>query len=186
MKNTIENIIEYFKENSDVFNDCIVQLDDYNGYLGDDRYMEMEMLNEFYCDEKPLDVLYRAFYGRDNDTWTTNECGDKTYGEFNPNRDFFKFNGYGNLVSSDYPDYSGYLDEYAINAMIENRRYIDAIEDDEILSALFDKADGTDGLNAFEKFCNNTETCARCRYRDCKSLAECKQQYYIDNNIEVE
>ena len=137
-ENTIKKIIEYFEENESVFNECIEELDAYNGYLCDDRYYEMEMLNEFYNGVDPIEILQRAYFGRDNDTWTTDSSGNKTYGEFNPNRDYFTYNGYGNLVSSDYKDYSHKLDEWAIEAMSENRIYIDAIESDDELAALFD------------------------------------------------
>lgn len=140
MKDTIiEKIIDFFKENEKLFNSCIEELDGYNGFLGDNRYYPMEELNEFYRDTEPLEMLYRVFYGRDDDTWTTDAHGKKSYGEFNPNRDYFYYNGYGNLVSSDYKDYSAYLDHYAIEDMSNNRRWIDSIEDDEELSALFDE-----------------------------------------------
>lgn len=133
------DIIEYFENNEDSFNDCIEELDNYNGYLGDDRYYSMDELNEFYRDTEPLEILYRAYYGRDDDTWTTDSNGNKIYGEFNPNREYFYYNGYGNLVSSDYKDYSLLLDRYAIEAMSENRSYIDSIDNDEELTALFDE-----------------------------------------------
>lgn len=140
MKDTIiEKIIDFFKENEELFNSCIEELDGYNGFLGDNRYYPMEELNELYRDTEPLEMLYRVFYGRDDDTWTTDTHGKKSYGEFNPNRDYFYYNGYGNLVSSDYKDYSAYLDHYAIEDMSNNRRWIDSIEDDEELSALFDE-----------------------------------------------
>lgn len=140
MKDTIvEKIIAFFKENEELFNSCIEELDGYNGFLGDNRYYPMEELNELYRDTEPLEMLYRVFYGRDDDTWTTDAHGEKSYGEFNPNRDYFYYNGYGNLVSSDYKDYSAYLDHYAIEDMSNNRRWIDSIEDDEELSALFDE-----------------------------------------------
>jgi hypothetical protein len=139
MTATIKEIIAYFEENEDIFNACIEELDSYNGYLNDDRYYEMEMLNEFYSGTDPIELLQRAYYGRDDDTWTIDASGNKTYGEFNPNRDYFYYNGYGNLVSSDYKDYSAHLDEYAINAMSENRQYIDTIDDNDELSALFDE-----------------------------------------------
>lgn len=138
-ENTIEKIIEYFEENEEVFNACIEELDSYNGYLNDDRYYLMEDLNEFYNGTDPIELLNRAYYGRDDDTWTTDASGNKTYGEFNPNREYFYYNGYGNLVSSDYKDYSAHLDRYAIESMSENRSYIDSIESDEELSALFDE-----------------------------------------------
>lgn len=138
-KNTIEKIIAYFEENESVFNDCIEELDGYNGYLTDDRYYFMEELDDLYSGAKPLEVLERAYYGHDADTWRTDSSGNKEYGEFNPNRNYFKFNGYGNLVSTNYRDYSAHLDKYVIEDMSENRQYIDSIENDPELSALFDE-----------------------------------------------
>ena len=136
---TIKKIISYFEENEETFNAAIEELDAYNGYLNDDRHYEMEMLNEFYNGTDPIELLQRAYYGRDDDTWTTDANGNKTYGEFNPNRDYFHYDGYGNLVSSDYKDYSAHLDQYAIESMSENRLEIDTIIDDEELTALFDE-----------------------------------------------
>lgn len=144
---TIQKIITYFEENESVFNACIEELDSYNGYLGDNRYYEMEMLDEFYSNAKPLELLQRVYYGRDDDTWTTDSRGDKTYGEFNPNREYFTYNGYGNLVSTDYKDYSAHLDSYAIESMSENRYYIDTIENDDELTALFDELESEDDDN---------------------------------------
>lgn len=139
MENTIKKIIAYFEENEDTFNDCIEELDSYNGYLGDDRYYEMDMLNDLFTDCDNIDLLNRAFFGRDDDSWHTDGHGEKIYGAFNPNRDYFYFNGYGNLVSSNYKDYTHKLDEYFIEALSENRSYIDTIENDEELTALFDE-----------------------------------------------
>ena len=141
---TVKKIIEFFNENEDIFNSCIEELDSYNGYLNDDRYYSMDELNEFYSGTEPLELLCRAYYGRDDDTYTTDSNGNKTYGEFNPNRDYFYYNGYGNLVSSDYKDYSAHLDEYAIEAMSENRQYIDSIDGDDDLAALFDELEQED------------------------------------------
>lgn len=138
-KTTVQKIIEFFEGNEELFNSCIEELDSYNGYLNDDRYYEMEMLDEFYHGTEPLEILRRAYFGRDNDTWTTDSSGNKIHGEFNPNRDYFTYNGYGNLVSTDYKDYSAYLNEYAIEDMSENRSYIDTIESDDDLAALFDE-----------------------------------------------
>ena len=134
----INQIIKFFENNEEIFNSCAEELDGCNGFLGDDRYYCMEELDEFYRDVNPMDLLYRAFYGHDDDTWTTDARGEKIYGEFNPNRMYFCYNGYGNLISSDYKDYSGRLDRYAVEEMSENRCYIDSIDEDEELSALFD------------------------------------------------
>lgn len=118
---TIETIIEYLKENEEEFNELIEDLDSWNGYLGDDRYYPMDELNDFYSGTEPIELLYRVFYGHDEETWTTDEHGEKHYGEFNPNRDYFRYNGYGNLVSADYKDYSGMLDHWFVEKVIENR-----------------------------------------------------------------
>ena len=133
------DIIEYFENNEDIFNDCMEELDSYNGYLGDDRYYSMDELDELHNGIEPSELLRRAFYGYDEDTWTTDSRGDKTYGPFNPNREYFRYNGYGNLVSADYKDYTGQLDKYAVESMSENRSYVDSIDDNEELTALFDE-----------------------------------------------
>ena len=135
----IAGIIQYFKENEDVFNDCMEELDSYNGYLGDDRYYNMEELNDLYSGQEPQEILFRAFYGFDADSWHTDRSGNKIYEAFNPNREYFYFNGYGNLVSSDYKDYSDKLDEYVIEEMSKNRGDIDSIENDNTLTELFDE-----------------------------------------------
>lgn len=132
-------IIEFFKENENVFNECIEELDMYNGYLNDGRYYSMDELDELYTETEPSEILCRAYYGYDAETYTTDGSGNREHGQFNPNREYFTYNGYGNLVSADYKDYSGYLDNYAIEAMIKNRDYIDTIEDNEELAELFDE-----------------------------------------------
>lgn len=132
-------IVEFFKENENDFDNCIEELDSYNGYLGDNRYYLMDELDEIYSGTEPSEILRRAFYGYDEETYTTDGSGNKEYGQFNPNREYFTYNGYGNLVSADYKDYTGFLDKYAVEAMSENRGYIDAIEDDEELAELFDE-----------------------------------------------
>ena len=133
------DIIAYFENNEDVFNDCMEELDNYNGYLSDDRYYSMDELDEFYNGVEPSEILRRAFFGYDEDTYTTDRDGNKTYSAFNPNREYFRYNGYGNLVSADYKDYTGQLDKYAVESMSENRHYIDSIESDDDLAALFDE-----------------------------------------------
>ena len=121
----IEAIEAYFTDNEDDFIEAIESLDSWDGYLGDDRYYYMEDLNEFYHGEDVTDILARAFYGYDEDTWHIESNGKKVHGEFNPNRDYFRFNGYGNLVSADYKDYSANLDKWFIEHLIDN---VDDIE----------------------------------------------------------
>ena len=136
---TTEKIIAYFKENEDIFNDCIEELDGYNGYLGDDRYYYMDELSELFSGTDPIDLLNRAFFGRDAETWTTNARGEREYGAFNPNRNYFTFSGYGNLVSSDYKDYSYFLDCYFVENLHENRNNVYTVNENDDLCALFDE-----------------------------------------------
>ena len=116
MKTINEKLLEFFKENSSEFICAIEDLDGYNSYLGDNRLYEMEMLDELYQGKNATEILRRAFYGHDE------RDGEKS--EFNPNRKYFYFNGYGNLVSVDEYDkeeyYKGFLDEFAIEQIIEN------------------------------------------------------------------
>lgn len=150
MKNTrtaekiTNEIIAYFEEHEDTYNAAAEELDAYNGYLGDDRYYSMNELDEFYSGTKPSEILERAFYGYDEETWMTDASGNKEYGAFNPNREYFRYNGYGNLVSANYKDYSGLLDHYIVESMLENRNYIDTIDDEPELSRLFDELENAD------------------------------------------
>lgn len=122
-----KEILKYFENNEENFNTVIEELDSYNGYLGDDRYFEMYELDEFYRDTEPTEVLTRAFYGYDE--MYTDTDGHHTE-PFNPNRDYFKYNGYGNLVSTDIKDYTDHLDDYFIDALIENACNLYEIPDD--------------------------------------------------------
>lgn len=138
----VKEIIKYFEDNDKLFTACIEDLDSYNGYLGDDRFYYMDEIDEIYSD--PLEALRRAYYGHDGEVYETDERGEKHYAPFCPNREYFTFNGYGNFVSYDEKDYSDHLDEYAVDAMQENRREIYGINDDETLRGLFDQLDEID------------------------------------------
>lgn len=140
----VNAIIAYFEENGDVFTDCIKELDSYNGYLCDDRCYHMDELDELFSGDSATNILNRAFFGHDSETWHTDERGEKHYGAFNPNREYFFFNGYGNLVSTDYEDYSDKLDSWSVKSMYENRRYIDTIDSIDELCELFDKLEEVD------------------------------------------
>jgi hypothetical protein len=134
METIKKQLRELLEQDEQLFNTAIEELDSYNGYLGDNRYYSMDELNEFYSGTEPLELLQRAFYGWDEDMWSTDSNGNKTYGEFNPNREYFTYNGYGNLVSSDYKDYSYLLDNYFIDSLIENAEYL--YLDDEITNII--------------------------------------------------
>ena len=132
----IEAIINYFEENKEEFNACIEDLDSYDGYLGDDRYYDMEMIDEIYAGVEPSELMNRIFYGHDEDTWHTDEHGEREYGEFNPRRNYFTYNGYGNLVSTDYKDYSDKLDSYFAEKVIDLKEQLWNVPEE--ISAIID------------------------------------------------
>lgn len=146
-KENIKKIIEWFEENEAAFDACIEELDAWNGFLNDGRYYEMELLNEFYNNVEPMELLQRVYFGYDADSWITDSHGEKEYREFNPNRDYFTYNGYGNLVSTNYKDYSAYLGEYFIEELFENKDRIDTIEEYEELIELFEGLEKNDEEN---------------------------------------
>lgn len=70
-------------DDDDLFVEVCDELDNYNGFLGDDRCEDMEMIDEFFS--KPSDVLSKI-----------------DFDDFNYNHDYFYFDGYGNMCSTDY------------------------------------------------------------------------------------
>ena len=128
-----KEIIAYFKEHEEVFNECIEELDDYCGYLEHNRRIPMEDFDDYMGAVEPTTIARMIFYGFDYD------CD----GQFYPDREYFFLNGMGNLCSTDYKDYSCYLNEYAVERMLERmleyREEIYTIEADEELSALFNE-----------------------------------------------
>lgn len=129
-----QELKDLFEDDDTLFNETIEELDSYNGYLGDDRYYFMENLTN-YIDTSDLwnSLIYRMFYGRDDDCFITNSQGEKEYSQFNPNREYYYYNGYGNLVSSDDKDYSNFLDDYFIDSLLDKRPYLNLDMDIESL-----------------------------------------------------
>ena len=113
-EDVVSEAIEYFQENDSEFEDTIRDLDGYNGILGDDRYEPMEFINELYAND-PIEALTRAYFGGD----------DNGSSSFNPLREYFYFDGYGNLRSIDYEDYSDHLDEDFIQDLYDHRDDVD-------------------------------------------------------------
>ena len=126
-------IMELLQNNNDLLIEVIEDLDSYNGYLGDDRYYNMELLANFYAGCDPLELLNHAYFGYDADSWHTDSHGEKQFGAFNPNRDYFTYNGYGNLVSTNYRDYSDIIDRWLIDELSENNNNLCSIEEDDEL-----------------------------------------------------
>lgn len=140
-KYIINRIREYFKDNPEIFNTCVEQLDDYSEYLNGEHYYSMDEFDEICFGLTPTEIALKIYYGFDADSYTTDGYGNKSYSEFNPNRKYVLYNGLGNFISSDVKDYSDCLDDYIINAMNENREYIDEIYENDDLLELFNELD---------------------------------------------
>lgn len=126
-----QELKDLFEEDDTLFNETIEELDSYNGYLGDDRYYLMEDLTDY---DLWSSLIFRILCGRDDDCYITNSQGEKEYSQFNPNRKYYYYyNACGNLVSSDDKYYSGYLDDYFIDSLLENRSYLNIDADVEAL-----------------------------------------------------
>ena len=119
-------LLDYFEENEDVFNDVIIELDCLDGFLDEDKFYDMEELDEYVCGS-PIEILMKAHFGKDLDSQ------DKP---FNPDRDYFRFNAYGNLESTDYPDYSSHLDNDFIEEVIDKKDELYTVEDNEELQEI--------------------------------------------------
>lgn len=111
-------LLDYFKDNEDGFIEAIEELDSWNGYLNDERWYDMNDFNELCGQRDAIDFLGMAYFGRDEDDFMVDERGNKCYQGFNPFREYFSFDGYGNLVSSNYKNYSSFLNEYFVQEFI--------------------------------------------------------------------
>lgn len=135
----IDKIIEVLESDEELLIECVEELDDWNAFLDGGRYFDMDLLEDVLYGRDIIDTLNMAYFGRDEESW--NE-----YSSFNPNRNYFKFNGYGNLVSADYKDYSYYLDEDFIGDLYENRYKLEVINNNSELNELFGKLEELEEL----------------------------------------
>ena len=83
-------------------------VDVWNGYVQanrmfDDEIMPMSSFDYFYESYTPEEIATRCFYGHD-------EWNDES--SFNPNREWFYLNGYGNPVSIDYIGWNEYGNKF--------------------------------------------------------------------------
>lgn len=55
----VNELLAYYKENTEDFNSDIEELDSWNGCLFDDRVTPMEELDDFYQGVEPSEILRR-------------------------------------------------------------------------------------------------------------------------------
>lgn len=66
----------------------------------EDRFEDIDTLCEIYMnDQDPLEIVRRFWFGDDLDSGDI----DSSNNHANPNRDYARFNGYGNIQTTDYP-----------------------------------------------------------------------------------
>lgn len=107
-----DEVVEYLENNLDEFNHLIEQLDEWNGYLQDDRWLDMSWL-----DDEALLGGYTPFELID--------IGMKSQGDFDLNDDFFRFTIYGTLESTGEKDYNDYLGNYFVDDVLANYQHLD-------------------------------------------------------------
>ena len=109
-----DKAIDILESDEDVFVEACEELDTWDGFLGDSRCMEMDMIDEFF--EKPSDLLDKM----DN---------------FNYDNEYFYFSAYGYVNTTD-DKYSVYSDDFSaddvLDALIDNYNHVDLREDNRL------------------------------------------------------
>lgn len=89
MKMTREQAIRSYVEqlSGSELADLLQHMTSYDGCFEEASYYDMDEFDEFMSNYTPMEIAQMIYFG-----------------EFNPNDDYFRFNGYGNLESADWPD----------------------------------------------------------------------------------
>lgn len=119
----INKIIEIIKNSysDDLFDINTRYQDEVNG---DNRIYSMDDFDDFMSSLTPSELACRIFYG-----------------EFNPNHNYFGFDGYGNLRSSDYASDLSYPESEIAEWCVENDEDFGIYEIREVLDEYNDEND---------------------------------------------
>lgn len=128
IQNILDSIYDYFKSHKDIYINTIEQLDNCNGYLGEERWDDMSIFDEWSTTPKPLVVAGMVYDGRDI-------SGDR----FNPYANYFRFNRHGTLESSNEKDYDVFLGDEFLFEVLDYRDALPAVNENEVLSGLYDR-----------------------------------------------
>lgn len=96
-----------FISDKEAVQEALENIDAYNGFLGDDRYYPMVMIDEFFIDKKPSEILSELSVSFD--------CNDN----------YFQFTPYGVVSTNkvDYVDDLGY--DYVLNILEDYAEHAD-------------------------------------------------------------
>lgn len=138
-----DKALDILKDDEDAFVEACEELDNWDGFLGDSRCTEMDMIDEYF--DKPSDLL------------------DKM-DDFNSSDSYFYFTVYGYVNTAD-DKYSVYSDDFSaddvLDALIDNYSHVDLTENSELNELLtilvnedfgidydweYDEADGEDDM----------------------------------------
>jgi hypothetical protein len=88
-KMTREQAIKRYVEqlNGDDLAYLLPHMNGYDGCFEEARYYDMDEFDEFLSGHTPMEIAQLIYFG-----------------DFNPNNDYFRFDGYGNLESAEWPD----------------------------------------------------------------------------------
>ena len=107
-----DNAIEYFKLHDDEYVTCLNELDGWNGYIhdrSDVHYENMDFFNDYFYGTR--DILGEILVNLDRD--------------FDPRDNYWYFDSWGNISSTNDPDYSDLLDGYFIEELYDTLGHID-------------------------------------------------------------
>ena len=93
---TKEEAIEWLRNNVEEMSQLVAEVNAYDGSLYDYEFIDMNEFNEYTGALEPYDLALKIHYG-----------------EFNPNDEYFSFDGYENLVSFSKYERVGYLRDNA-------------------------------------------------------------------------
>ena len=93
---TKEEAINWLKNHVEEMAQLVDEVNSYDGSLYDYEFIDMNEFNEYTQALEPYDLALKIHYG-----------------EFNPNDEYFAFDGYDNLVSFDTYERNGYLRDNA-------------------------------------------------------------------------
>ena len=100
--NKIESLKSLILNDASIGMDLVNEVNSWNNSLEHLQVYYMEDFNEIMHDTNPLEIANRIYFG-----------------DFNPNHDYFRFNGYANLESLDEYDLEDEIKDYSLE--IANR-----------------------------------------------------------------
>jgi hypothetical protein len=109
-----DKAIDILESDEDAFVEACEELDNWNGFLGDIRCMEMDMIDDYF--DKPSDLLEKM-------------------DDFNYDNEYFYFSAYGYVNTTD-DKHGVYSDDFSaddvLDELIDNYNHVDLTENSEL------------------------------------------------------